>query len=89
MALAAAVLAALAVLPGGGLRGGEPTSGAVRDLDARGRPAGTVLVTLPVSTGGHLVLLGGRLVIGVGTSPRGLGVRRLPLTRSPARKVVP
>ncbi len=52
---AGAVLAALAPLPGGGLRGGELTTGIVRDvLPAAGRP----LVTLPVSTGGQRGLLG-------------------------------
>ncbi|XAY06859.1 hypothetical protein DSM112329_03737 [Paraconexibacter sp. AEG42_29] len=55
---AGAVIAALAPLPGGGLRGGELTTGRVRDLDGEGRPRGRVLVTLPVSTGGQRGLLG-------------------------------
>jgi len=60
---AGAVLAALAPLPGGGLRGGELTTGIVRDVlvaggrRATGRAART-LVRLPVSTGGQRGLLG-------------------------------
>jgi hypothetical protein len=53
---AGAVLAALAPLPGGGLRAGELTTGVVRDVLPRG--TGRTLVTLPVSTGGQRGLLG-------------------------------
>lgn len=53
---AGAVLAALAPLPGGGLRAGELTTGVVRDVLPRG--AERTLVTLPVSTGGQRGLLG-------------------------------
>lgn len=60
---AGAVLAALAPLPGGGLRGGVLTTGIIRDVlvaggrRATGRAART-LVRLPVSTGGQRGLLG-------------------------------
>ncbi len=52
---AGAVLAALAPLPGGGLRAGELTTGLVRDVLPE---RGPVLVRLPVSTGGQRGLLG-------------------------------
>lgn len=57
---AGAVLAALVPLPGGGLRGGELTTGIVRDVLVAGgrRVTGRTLVRLPVSTGGQRGLLG-------------------------------
>lgn len=57
---AGAVIAAMAALPGGGLRAGELTTGVVRDVLGPGgrRVRGPLLARLPVSTGGQRGLLG-------------------------------
>jgi Glucose / Sorbosone dehydrogenase len=54
----AAFAAAIAPLPGGGLRFGERLTGRIREVDASGRPAPEPVAVVEVSTSGQRGLLG-------------------------------